>query len=94
MIGNFKFLPGLSRCKLTKPKLNVINNEIEVNDLNTYVARQTVLGICILFIYIHYNKNTTAIYKVPPGISFVRLVYSKLDYSNIIKNSLCYMPLK
>lgn len=47
MIGNFKFLPGLSRCKQKKPKLNVINNEIEVNDLNTYVARQTVLGICI-----------------------------------------------
>ena len=39
MIGNFKFLPGLSRYKQTKPKLNVVNNEIEVNDLNTYVAK-------------------------------------------------------
>lgn len=40
------------------------------------------------------KKNSTAIYKVLPGISFVMLIYSKLAYSSIIRNSLCFMPLK
>lgn len=48
----------------------------------------------LIHLYSLYNKNSTSIYKVALGISFVRLIYSKLAYCSIIKNSLYYMPLQ